>query len=350
MSKVSQQQRADCLRDWLIWMGKYPLMIVFFLSSIFLNAQIIGYKDSIITVCKDSIVKVPIYGQPSTSISGIYLHPNYCEIGNISSEDSWLKWAKREGANTINAYARSYLYTDAKRTQLAAFVKKAKEQYGFTKFTVDARFTSSSEKPGWIAYLAKYSNTISAINPLTEFEPWVKNSAGVYDYPHYFYLIRELYNICSPYGIPVEYYIGWIGSNYSNPQAAVDSMIKYCDLIYISNYVSQSDYYSTSTSLGMWDNRMDKRCAQIAKASIKYGKTGIVEIISLELKKWGAGNDFLGLVYACPASSTNQCNPFFNTTKAISEYNKSTAEILGNTFYKGRTIFYDKFGILAHPK
>src|SRR5574343_466195 len=57
----------------------------------------------------------------------------------------------------INMYSRSSLYTEAGRTTLAAFVKKAKERYGIKLITVDVRMTNANELPGWKAYLAKYN-------------------------------------------------------------------------------------------------------------------------------------------------------------------------------------------------
>lgn len=288
-----------------------------------------------------------------TILKGVYVHPDQLTIGNSNSENNFLTWAKAKGFNMLNLYARSYLYTESKRTQLAAFVSKAKTNYGMILVTVDARFTNSNEEPGWKAYFDKYAKTISVIEPLTEFEPWVKNSAGIYDYPGFFNLLNKMGGICKQHGVKFNFYEGWVGSNYSDPQGAVDEMVKHCDRIFISNYVKVSDYNSTSSSLGKWDNRMDKRCASIAIAVPRVGKTNIdiVEIISLETIAWGASNDFLGTVFACPATSVNKCHSFFGSTwtAAQSAYNQSTGAILQYTNLIGRTFFYSKYAQLAKP-
>ena len=75
------------------------------------------------------------------------------------------------------------------------------------------------------------------------------------------------------------FYDGWMGKNYSNPQAAVDSMVFYCDGIFISNYVSVTDYLSTQAGYGKWDTRIKNRIDQgassyggITKAAKKFNK------------------------------------------------------------------------------
>jgi len=300
------------------------------------------YHDS--TFTRIDTIKVPVPG--NVTLKGMYGHPDQVNIGNATSENNFLAWCKKEGVNMINMYARAYLYDESSRTKLAAFVKKAKENYGIIEFSVDVRMTDSRELPGWKAYYAKYNGTISMIDALTEFEPYIRNSSGVYDYPGFFNLIRTMGALTKQYGTKLEHYEGWIGNNYSNPQAAVDSMVKYCDRIFISNYVKISDYNSTSSSLGAWDARMDKRCAAIAVGCKNMGKAkiDIVEIVSLEPV-------FLFSLYACPATSTNKCNSFFGSAynKAVQYYDQSTADVLKYTDLIGRTIFYSKYGMQTHP-
>lgn len=277
----------------------------------------------------------------------MYTHPDQVTIGNATSENTFLAWCKKSGSNMLNNYSRSLLYDSSSRAKLAAFVKKAKDSYGIILSTVDARFTSSKEQPGWIAYLDKYAGTVSEVEPLTEFEPYIKNDNGIYDYAGWSNLLSTLGKICHDRNVKFNAYEGWIGNNYNGQefsQVPVDEMVKWCDRIFISNYVKESDYNSTNPGLGKWDNRMDKRCAAIAVAAPKYGKVQeIVEIVSLELKAWGAGNDFLGNVF--------KSHSFYGSTYtgAVDAYNKSTADILKNTDLVGRTIFYSKYGQLARP-
>jgi len=324
------------------------ITVLFILIAQLADGQ--GYKDTLI--CKDTTysicktVQIPIIIPPSeVTVRGMYGHPDQVTIGNATSEHQFLLRLAEYGCNELNMYCRSYLYTETKRIQLANFVRRAKESYGITTVTVDVRLTNTQELPGWKAYFQKYSGTISMIEPLTEFEPYVKNSSGVYDYPGFFNLVRTMGILCDQYNVKMRFYEGWIGNNYLNPQAAVDSMVKYCDLIYVSNYVTTADYNSTSTSLGAWDNRMDKRCNMIAISSKKFNKvTDIVEIVSLE-------PEMLGAIYTCPATTINKCRSFYGSlyNKAVTEYNKSTSDILQWTNLIGRTMFYSKYAFQAQP-
>lgn len=328
-------------------------ILIFILLSLSAYSQTrdsIVYDSSYKQVCYDSLIinadtfKVNI--PPSTvTLRGVYSHPDYLTLGSASSENRFLQWCVREGCNMINMYSRSSLYSETGRTQLAAFVKKAKEQYGIILITVDARLTNSKELPGWKAYLSKYNNTIFSIEPLTEFEPYVKNDAGVYDYPGFFSLIQTMGELCKSYNIKLNFYEGWIGNHYSNPQGAVDSLVKYCDRVFISNYISVTDYNSTDPSYGAWDSRMDKRCNMIAIADKRQGKTTeLIEIVSLE-------PTMLLSLYSCPVTTVNKCHSFFGSRydKAVSEYEKSSTDIIKYTDLKGRTIFYIKYALQAHP-
>lgn len=325
---------------------------------------------------------------------GMYGHPNDVTIGNATSENAFLAYCKRQGCNMINMYARSFMYTSTKRAQLAAFVAKAKASYGMILITVDVRFTNPAEQPGWIAYLEKYKGTSSMIEPLTEKEPWIKGDDGTYDYPGCFYLLETMGTLCNKYGIMLNFYEGWMGNNFMtattleaynawlaakkivddkikagqtptltekakaastkgtydalqaiDSQYAVDQMVKWCGRIFISNYVKESDYNSTNTSLGKWDSRMRKRCIAIATAAKKYGKViVIIEIISLELKAWGSESDFLGNVFIA--------HSFFGSTytAGLAAYNQySTLEVLENTDQQGRTMFYSSLAKKARP-
>ncbi len=303
--------------------------------------------DSVYT--KIDTIKVPVIPpQTNVVIKGMYVHPDQCTIGSATSENNFLTWAKREGVNTLNVYGRSFLYSSTKRDQLAAFVAKAKNSYGMILVTIDCRLTNSGELPGWQAYLAKYAQTVSVIEPLTEFEPWIAGSNG-FDYPGFYNLVRTMGNLCKQYNIKMNFYEGWIGysgSNFTPGQSAVDSMVKYCDRIFISNYVTVSDYTSTSASLGTWDNRMDIRCGYLGVACPRVGKVKIdvVEIVSLEPV-------FLYSIYACPVTATNKCNAYFGPRydNAVTAYKLSTPTVLKYTNLVGRTIFFSKYAMQGHP-
>lgn len=294
-----------------------------------------------------------VVSAPRVTLKGMYTHPNDVTIGSATSENSYLAYCQRQGTNMLNCYARAYFYTDAKRTQLAAFVKKAKEQYGIIEVSVDVRLTDNRELPGIIAYFQKYTGTISMVNLLAEFEPYTLNSSGQYDdkylptyaakYSHFFYIIRTVSPLCKQYHVSFDWYEGWIGNNYNGlsfSQAPVDSMVKYCDRIFLSNYVTVSSY-----TVDKWGGGMDKRCSTITVGCQHMGipSRQIVEIVSLEQKIWGAASDFLGAYFVS--------HSFYGSsyTDGLAAYNTSSTAVLQYTDVVGRTIFYSKYAKLARP-
>jgi hypothetical protein len=99
---------------------------------------------------------------------------------------------------------------------------------------------------------------------------------------------------------------------------------------------------------------MDKRCEKIATGMTKM-KPGqrmeIIEIVSDELRLWGAGNDYTGQIYACPVNTTNLCHSFYGSRwdLAKTEYGKSSPLVLAHTVLTGRTHFYYKYTKQAQP-
>ena len=93
-------------------------------------------------------------------------------------------------------------------------------------------------------------------------------------------------------------------------------------------------------------NYVKGRWEYITASCTKQGKTSypVIYIISLEQKKWGASNDFMGLHF--------ETNQFYGTTwnTLLSKYNSNATTTIKNaTDLIGSCIFYSKYGVLAHP-
>ena len=183
-----------------------------------------------------------------------------------------------------NCYARNSMATSSGRSKFADFCRKAVNSYGVKLITCDIR--ESSEISTWDAFYTSYPDLRSIVAPLTEKEPWVTN-----DYTGCFTLLRLTKAMCSRYGAKFYFYEGWMGKNYSNPQRAVDSMVYYCDGIFLSNYVTVADYLSTAAGYGKWDNRIKYRIDQgastyggITVAAKKFNKLDypLIELQSIE--------------------------------------------------------------------
>jgi hypothetical protein len=273
---------------------------------------------------------------------GIYTHPSYLTIGNTTSENKLLDYLKNKGGNMVNCYARNSMATSTGRSQFAAFCRKAINSYGIKLITCDIRETS--EIATWDAFYTSYPDLRIVVSPLTEKEPWVTN-----DYNGCFALLRLTKAMCNRYGAKFYFYEGWMGKNYTNPQRAVDSMVYYCDGIFLSNYVSVTDYLSTAAGYGKWDNRIKKRLDQgsssfggITIAAKKFNKIDypVIELQSLE-------TSFLFNIYSTTGYNRSFYGSLYNDAKAL--YNMSSADVLKYTELKGKSLYYQKYVLLAQP-
>ncbi|MFZ7115512.1 MAG: hypothetical protein ACO1G9_09065 [Bacteroidota bacterium] len=289
-----------------------------------------------------SSVTVQQTSQALPELFGMYTTPTNLTIGNTTSENTFLSYLRSKGGNMINAYARNSMTTSAERAKFAAFCRKAVSSYGIVLITCDIR--EVSEIATWDALYTSYPDLRTVVAPLTEKEPWV-----TYDYAGCFTLLRQTKAMCNRYGAKFYFYEGWMGKNYSNPQAAVDSMVYYCDGVFLSNYVSLSDYLSTAPGYGKWDNRIKYRLDQgsssyggITKASKKFNKLDypIIELQSLQ-------TSFLFSLYAVTGSNRSYYGTMYSDAKAL--YNQSPADVLKYTELKGKSLFYLKYALQAQP-
>ncbi len=280
--------------------------------------------------------------QPLPELFGMYTTPTNLTIGNAASENAFLQYLQNKGGNMINCYARNSMTTSAERAKFAAFCRKAISSYGVKLITCDIRETS--EIATWDALYTSYPDLRAVVAPLTEKEPWV-----TYDYAGCFTLLRQTKAMCNLYGAKFYFYAGWMGKNYSDPQAAVDSMVYYCDGIFLSNYVTVADYLSTATGYGKWDNRIKYRLDQgtstyggITKAAKKFNKLDypIIELQSLQ-------TSYLFSLYSVSGTNHSLYGTMYNDAKAL--YNQSPSDVLKYTELRGKSLFYLKYVLQAQP-
>ncbi len=273
---------------------------------------------------------------------GFYTHPTYLTIGNTTSENALLDYLRSKGGNMINCYARNSMTTASARSNFAAFCRKAVNSYGIKLITCDIRETS--EIATWDALYTSYPDLRTVVAPLTEKEPWI-----TLDYAGCFSLLRLTKAMCNRYGAKLYFYEGWMGTKYAYPQRAVDSMVYYCDGIFLSNYVTVADYLSTQAGYGKWDNRMKFRIDQgtpvfggITVAAKKFNKLDypLIELQSLE-------PSFLFTLYSITGYNSSFYGSLYNDAKLF--YNMSSADVLKYTELKGKSLFYQKFVLQAQP-
>ena len=273
---------------------------------------------------------------------GFITHPTYLIIGNTTSENKLLDYLKKKGGNMINCYARNSMTTSSERSKFAAFCRKAVSSYGIKLITCDVR--EISEIATWDALYTSYPDLRTVVAPITEKEPWV-----TLDYAGCFSLLRLTKAMCNRYGAKFYFYEGWMGKNYANPQRAVDSMVYYCDGIFLSNYVTVTDYLSTAAGYGKWDNRIKFRIDQgtskyggITVAAKKFNKLDypLIELQSLE-------PSFLLNLYSITGSNRSFYGSLYNDAKLL--YNMSSPDVLKYTELKGKSFFHHKYVLLAQP-
>ena len=313
------------------------VIVTLFLSSCSKEEFII--EPEVTTEIPSSSLRV---SQVLPEVFGMYTTPTYLTIGSATSENSVLNYLRSKGGNMVNCYARNSMATSAERIKFAEFCRKAVNSYGIKLITCDIRETSEIAK--WDAFYTSYPDLREVVSPLTEKEPW-----NTLDYAGCFTLLRLTKAMCNRYGAKFYFYEGWMGSNYSNPQRAVDSMVYYCDGIFLSNYVTVTDYVSTAAGYGKWDNRMKYRVDQgtsnfggITISAKKFIKLDypIIEIQSLE-------PTFLLTMYSVTASNRSFFGTLYGEAKTL--YNRSSTDVLKYTELKGKTIFYQKYALQAQP-
>ncbi|HNS13579.1 MAG TPA: hypothetical protein PKM97_13275 [Bacteroidia bacterium] len=330
----------------------FHLLSAFILVSLLISLSSCSKEESLIEPSDASDIstsglrasnKAPdANAQALPELFGIYMHPDYLSIGNTASENAFLDYLTRKGGNMINGYARNAMKSSSARSQFAAFCRKAVNSYGVKLITCDVRETS--ELATWDAFYTSYPDLRTVVAPLTEKEPWVTG-----DYSGCFALLRSTRAMCNRYGAKFYFYTGWMGKNYSNPQAAVDSMVYYCDGIFLSNYVSVSDYLSTASGYGKWDNRIKYRLDQgsssyggITKAAKKFNKVDymIIELQSLQ-------TSYLFDIYATTGHNRSFFGTMYNDAKAL--YSQSNSDVLKYTELKGKSLYYQKYVLRAQP-
>lgn len=269
--------------------------------------------DTTYTTWDTTIIKVPI------SVEYHSLYVNYEDVLTwMANPHKYLSWVKKQGFNQLLMYARSLLVSSSNRAKIAGFVKIAKEQYGIFNVFIDVRSDGRFDEFGNLnKYFAEYPAQVYKLNAVTEREPYVTG-----DYAGFWPFLREWNKYCKAKQMIFACYMG------QPTQQGWDSIVFYCDKIYLSKYITMSTY-----NAGRSYNYVATRWTRIASANKRLKPLNIVPceyITSLERIAWGDGNDFQGLLFIN--------NDFFGSVwqQDINDYKtKSTAEVLQYTRLEG---------------
>lgn len=256
----------------------------------------------------------------------------------VSSFDIWLDnpkkylaWAKREGANSLNCYGRTYLQSSSGRKKIAAFVLLART-YGIIEVFFDYRGTN--EITYWRKYFSEFPDVKYKIHPITEIEPYRTGK-----YAEFYAAIKEEKKLSIDFGLISGCYMG------QPSQEGWNEIAKYCSRIYLSHYISMKTYNS-GNGFNYVEGNSNKRFSKIAAAAKLANKVNIpvVLIKSLEKIAWGAENDFQGDLYIKNSFYGNIYN------QDVADYNSKTSnEVKIYTYLIGTCIFSSKYALKARP-
>lgn len=242
---------------------KKLILLFFFFSSVLMNAQIIGYKDSTFTTCHDTLVKVPIYGSQSTNISGIYGNKVSSYLLSETAQIAEIAWLKKNGFNSYCGYGVSD-YLSSHKALVQSFVLKLRRA-GF-------------KEVGFI-----YSSASTVTSKLDAYQKSCTNDSMKFDFvvseieqyntgerTAFYNTIRTVSDWCVKNNVKRYCYQGWPN------QADCDSIVKYTDKMYLHAY----GVYSNYTYPGSWVQGYTKgRVAMLSASAIKYNKQYNIDII-----------------------------------------------------------------------
>ncbi len=173
------------------------------------------------------VFSLQVSGQ-STNIRGLYVSSFNRVLGNATNEDNLLNYCQDNSINYICLYnvASIDLSNSTIKTNFAAFIKRAKTQYGISQVGVAGEiysFFSGSVLP----YNSGRTNPLEKVDVLNfEFEFWIPSGIASYYGPRYLipngysndtagafaFAYREFQkidNVCAVNGLISEVYFGW---------------------------------------------------------------------------------------------------------------------------------------------
>lgn len=245
---------------------KKLILLLFFFSSVIMNAQIIGYRDSIFTTCHDTTIKVPIYGVPVvTSIAGVYGNKVSSYLLTEAGQNSEIAWLKKNGFNSYCGYGVSdYLVSNKKEVQ-NFFLKLRRNGI----YDVGVPYSSTSVMAKVENYNKSCPNDSMKINFVrTEIEPYLTKK-----YNDFYNTLKTVFVWCIKNNIRSEVYYGWLNWPDANGvlQNDHDSIVKYTHRLNLHAYREYSKYaYPGADAYGYTSGRI-KLVTASAKKQNKIG-------------------------------------------------------------------------------
>jgi hypothetical protein len=198
-------------------------------------------------------------------IQGLYLDSTFLIIlGNSVKEDSLINWANSNAINKFSYYQMANILSSiTKKTQLSAFITKAKNQ-GIPKHTA----TLASENT--LNLIKSYNNAQPLTAKFTSIQiedEWWQSSKNVSNYYDALELLKKMksWAISQNPSVSVELYFGRFNNIPASNTDASDTLVKYSDEILISHEIQD-------TIINFYPVYLQDRINEFYNASLRASK------------------------------------------------------------------------------
>ncbi len=206
------------------------------------------------------IVTSPVY-------RGMYISDFENICGNTQREDSLLNWCFAKNINALSLYGLgSILSSSLNYSVLAAFIKRAKNQYGIKQISA-VRGNSANVTGQTSAYNSSRTDTTERFNYMQLEREWWNNACTFNDYCNNLSAIQLWGNAQTP-KVKTETYIGWFKNPTGQDSLMASALLQYSNRILVHDYV-------TTPNFGYLQNRLD----YIGRAAKALNKTAEIIVI-----------------------------------------------------------------------
>ena len=201
------------------------------------------------------------------SYRGMYVSDFENICGNTAREDSLLNWCVAKNINALSLYGLGTILTStANYTPLAAFIKRAKLNYGIKQFAA-VRGSSANVTGQTADYNNSRTDTTERFNYMNLEREWWNNACTFDNYVTNLTAIKQ-WGDAQTKKVYTEEYIGWFHNPTGQDSTMASALIKNSHRIMVHDYV-------TTPNFGYMQTRLD----WIGRAAKALNKTAQIIII-----------------------------------------------------------------------
>lgn len=258
---------------------------------------------------------------------GIYVDGFQSILGDSTQENNLLNWCNQQGFNAISLNELNLVFDKGQNTQLAAFIKKARINYGIQGVAA-VRGSSANFKQN-ANYDASRVDLNERFNVYNLENEWWNNgpSCNFNCYTTILQTMQQKADASYP-KIIKEAYIGWF-QNPNKPANQAATLVQNLDRLLVHDYRTAPDF-----------TYMQDRLSYIGQAA--NNKNKVFDIITI----FSAEQNFMGNYF----SSTGQNKSFDDAyNDLLTQFNASTFAGKSNIRMAGYQVFAYSFASAARP-